>query len=228
MSQDLPSTISSRMFLTDGVRIVLFGISVFVLSQLLFSLFSSGIASDERRALSGLYFLLSLVGFGYYFWIYLAELRIGRRAIATFGVFLLALVILYSSVSADVLREIWIFQHGPDLTRMDDGGFWYVFEKTSEILFQQVLVAAGIILSHRYFRSLWKVALMFSLFFAIGHLSQAIDHTTAWVLTSLVAGAVSGLTIPFLILRVPSGIVFSSMLHWLFYVGLVLWFSFPT
>lgn len=95
----------------------------------------------------------------------------------------------------------------------------YLLPKLADILFQQVVIAASILVLASYKDSVRFVSFVYGLFFTILHifLWGILGGTIALLFTF--AAALSALFFPFLIMRVNNGFVYSYMLHWLFYVG---------
>lgn len=214
--------------LTAGTLVVLIGIGVFIAWELLYATLSQAIdiSGAGRSILAGFYFSLWAAISAYLFRDLLMEVRILRLHVIFLGLFLAVLVVFYSFIPSQVLNEMWVFQHGYDNLHIIDPRGWYVFRKSAEIAFQQVLIASGVIILHRYFHSLWVVSLICITVFGLAHLSQFVGHTTTWIIVSGLAAAVSSVAFPYLILRIPGGIAYTFLFHWLFYVSMSAFFLF--
>ncbi len=95
----------------------------------------------------------------------------------------------------------------------------YLLPKLADILFQQVVIVASILVLASYKNSVRFVSLIYGLFFVTLHmfLWGVLGGTITLLFTC--AAALSALCFPYLIMRVNNGFVYSYMLHWLFYVG---------
>jgi hypothetical protein len=95
---------------------------------------------------------------------------------------------------------------------------WYFLPKSVDILFQQLLIVALVLsLSTRGY-GMRRIALTCALLFGSMHVFLALGGMpTGYVIRFMVAAAAFGLIFPLLIVRVPNGIGYSYMLHWLYY-----------
>jgi len=102
---------------------------------------------------------------------------------------------------------------------------WYFVPKFTELLFQQVLITALVLVLHAYYRSLNQVMLAYAVFFGGAHVLLFIASTTvptAHATVMTIGSIFSALIFPRLILRVKSGFVYNFMIHFAFYVILAL------
>ncbi len=104
---------------------------------------------------------------------------------------------------------------------------WYFVPKFTELLFQQVLIAALVLMLYAYYRSLNLVILAYAVFFGGAHVLFFIikpDVPTVHATVMTIGSVLSALIFPRLILRVKSGFVYSFMIHFAFYIILALIF----
>jgi hypothetical protein len=103
----------------------------------------------------------------------------------------------------------------PDFIR---GGIEYLFVKTIEILFQQVLIMLLILTLASYKDDVWFVSKMYALIFGVAHL--ALIPRLGLVYTTLFFGAslISAFVFPYIVLRIKNGFVYSYMAHWGAYI----------
>jgi hypothetical protein len=95
---------------------------------------------------------------------------------------------------------------------------WYFLPKSVDILFQQLLVLALVLTLSTRRLPLGKIALYCALLFGGSHALLAFgDVPWGYVIRFMVAAAAFGLVFPHLILRVPNGLAYSYVLHWLYY-----------
>jgi hypothetical protein len=90
---------------------------------------------------------------------------------------------------------------------------WYFLPKSIDILFQQLLVVALVLVlsDQRY-------SLRCAVLFGGTHVLLAFGGVPfGYVLRFMLAAAAFGLLFPFLILRVPNGLAYSYMVHWVYY-----------
>jgi hypothetical protein len=95
---------------------------------------------------------------------------------------------------------------------------WYFLPKSVEILFQQLLIVALVLsLSARGYE-IRKISLYCAALFGGTHLLLAFGGVPlGYVVRFMVFAALFGLIFPYLILRLPNGLGYSYMLHWLYY-----------
>lgn len=95
---------------------------------------------------------------------------------------------------------------------------WYFLPKSIEILLQQLLIVAMVLaLSVERF-SLRKIAVYCALSFGGAHVLLAFGGVPwGYVIRFMVAAAAFGFVFPYLILRVPNGLAYSYIVHWVYY-----------
>lgn len=95
---------------------------------------------------------------------------------------------------------------------------WYFLPKSIDILFQQLLIVAFILALAARKYSLQKISLVCALSFGAAHILLVFGPTPiSYVIRFMVAAAAFGFLFPYLVLRVPNGLAYSYMLHWLYY-----------
>lgn len=100
---------------------------------------------------------------------------------------------------------------------------WYFLPKSMEILVQQILLTAFVLVFHLKYRSFKKVIVGYLLFFGGAHFLYAFTGTpTPYWMTVTAAALLSAAVFPYLILRVRGGFVFTYMLHLCFYIVLAM------
>jgi hypothetical protein len=100
----------------------------------------------------------------------------------------------------------------------------YILPKTVEILFQQALVIESIFIVAGYTRRFVVTSLTFGLLFALVHLVSLVYDPSPITIAMVIVAWVSGMLMPYLVLKVQNGVVYSFALHWLFYVLLAVHF----
>ncbi len=125
----------------------------------------------------------------------------------------------------------WIAHYGPHSLALVypevqflQVGFSYIFPKTGEILFQQIVISLIVMALATRIHSRLTVSLLFAGIFTLAHLPLVLFLETPFVAVLAGGGFVAGLVFPYLILTMRCGIVYTFMLHWLFYVGLITYF----
>jgi hypothetical protein len=95
---------------------------------------------------------------------------------------------------------------------------WYFLPKSLDILFQQLLVVALVlILSARQY-SLRKISVYCAILFGGTHILLALGGVPiGYVIRFMVAASAFGFVFPYLLLRVPNGLAYSYVVHWLYY-----------
>ncbi len=95
---------------------------------------------------------------------------------------------------------------------------WYFLPKSVEILFQQLLVVALVLVLSAQRYELRKISMYCAVLFGGTHILLAFGGVPfGYVVRFMVAAAAFGLLFPFLILRVPNGLAYSYIVHWVYY-----------
>lgn len=95
---------------------------------------------------------------------------------------------------------------------------WYFLPKSVDILFQQLLVVALVLTLAAQQYSMRRIAVYCAVLFGGMHAFLAFgDVPWGYVIRFMVAAALFGLVFPHLILRVPNGLAYSYVVHWLYY-----------
>ncbi len=111
----------------------------------------------------------------------------------------------------------------PDAPFFDYGPLYFL-PKTVEILFQQVLIIETILLIFGFFGSLLRTAVVFGVTFGLLHALSVLHVPSSISLATIGVASLSGVILPYLVLKVPNGAVYAFGLHWLFYILLALHF----
>lgn len=108
----------------------------------------------------------------------------------------------------------------PDVVRATE---WYFLPKSVDILFQQLLILAMVLSLAAARIELRSISLYCALLFGVTHILLAFGGLPAgYVIRFMIFAAAFGAIFPILILRVPNGLGYSYMLHWLYYAVTVL------
>jgi hypothetical protein len=95
---------------------------------------------------------------------------------------------------------------------------WYFLPKSFEILFQQLLIAALVLSLSDAKLGLTKISISCAIAFGSMHVLLGLGGMPlGYVVRFVVAAALFGLLFPYLILRVPNGLAYSYMVHWIYY-----------
>jgi len=95
---------------------------------------------------------------------------------------------------------------------------WYFLPKSIEILFQQLLVVALVLILSARNHGLRKISVICAVLFGGAHVLLAFgDVPWGYVARFAVLAAVFGFAFPYLILRVPNGLAYSYVTHWGYY-----------
>jgi hypothetical protein len=95
---------------------------------------------------------------------------------------------------------------------------WYFLPKSVDILFQQLLIVALVLALAAQRYSIRKIVACCALAFGGSHVLLAFgDVPWPYVIRFMVAAAAFGVVFPHLILRVPNGLAYSYVVHWLYY-----------
>ncbi len=98
----------------------------------------------------------------------------------------------------------------------------YFLPKSVEILFQQLLVVALVLaLAAKQF-SIRKISVICALVFGGAHILLAFGGVPlGYVIRFMLSAALFGFVFPYLILRVPNGLAYSYIIHWVYYAASV-------
>jgi hypothetical protein len=95
---------------------------------------------------------------------------------------------------------------------------WYFLPKSVDILFQQLLILALVLSLSASGYSLAKISLFCAVLFGGTHILLVFGGVPiGYVIRFMFFAALFGMIFPTLILRVPNGLGYSYMLHWLYY-----------
>jgi hypothetical protein len=95
---------------------------------------------------------------------------------------------------------------------------WYFLPKSVDILFQQLLIVALVLSLSTRGITLSRISLYCAALFGGTHVLLAFGGVPlGYVIRFMVFAALFGLIFPYLILRLPNGLGYSYMLHWLYY-----------
>ena len=99
----------------------------------------------------------------------------------------------------------------------------YFLPKSVEILFQQLLIVAFVLCLAEQNISLLRISIYCALSFGATHLLLAFGGVpTAYVVRFMVSATVFGSIFPYLVLRVPNGLAYAYVIHWIYYAASVL------
>jgi hypothetical protein len=100
---------------------------------------------------------------------------------------------------------------------------WYFLPKSIDILLQQLLVVALILALAAQQCSLVKISLCCALAFGAAHSLLVFGGVPlGYVIRFMISAAAFGFMFPYLILRVPNGLAYAYIVHWLYYAISVL------
>jgi hypothetical protein len=100
---------------------------------------------------------------------------------------------------------------------------WYFLPKSIDILFQQLLVVALVLSLFARGYDIRRISLYCAALFGGTHILLAFGGVPlGYVIRFMVFAALFGLIFPHLILRIPNGLGYSYMLHWVYYAITVL------
>lgn len=140
--------------------------------------------------------------------------------VAFFGV----LALFYGLLLPSLTPPIELVQRFPEAS-LFNAGATYIIPKALELILQQGIVVALILLLASYFRSFKDVVMMYAFLFTVAHIALVVFWPeNAIYLIYTLAAFCSALFFPYLVLEVKNGFVYSYIIHWLFYMGLTLWF----
>lgn len=95
---------------------------------------------------------------------------------------------------------------------------WYFLPKSIDILFQQLLIVALVLALSAQQYSIRKTSTYCALAFGAAHVVLAFGGVPiGYVIRFMVAATTFGFVFPYLILRVPNGLAYSYIVHWLYY-----------
>lgn len=98
----------------------------------------------------------------------------------------------------------------------------YFLPKSVEILFQQLLIVAFVLCLAERNISLRRISLYCALGFGITHVLLAFSGVpTVYVIRFMVSAAVFGSVFPYFVLRVPNGLAYTYVIHWIYYAASV-------
>ena len=95
---------------------------------------------------------------------------------------------------------------------------WYFLPKSIEILFQQLLVVALVLILSAQQYSIRRISIYSAALFGGIHILLAFGGVPiGYVIRFMVAASAFGFIFPYLLLRVPNGLAYSYVVHWLYY-----------
>lgn len=95
---------------------------------------------------------------------------------------------------------------------------WYFLPKSIDILFQQLLVVALVLALSAKRYSLRRVSIYCAAMFGSVHVLLAFGGVPfGYVIRFMISAAAFGFLFPYLLLRVPNGLAYSYLIHWLYY-----------
>lgn len=100
----------------------------------------------------------------------------------------------------------------------------FFLPKMTELVFQQILITALILSIASFDNNVLFVSLAYMVLFVLGHAFILLETSAGFVGLYALGAMLSAIAFPFLILRVRNGFVYTFMLHWLFYMGLTVYF----
>jgi hypothetical protein len=99
----------------------------------------------------------------------------------------------------------------------------YFLPKSIEILFQQLLVVALVLALSAQQYSLRRISVYCALLFGAVHILLVFGGVPlGYVVRFMVSATAFGFAFPYLLLRVPNGLAYSYMIHWLYYAASVI------
>ena len=138
------------------------------------------------------------------------HLRMLLPALSIFGTYVAVILPLLPEVSADLAPL-----NPPEFMF---ASAWYYLPKSTDILFQQVLISAMVFSAARTKISLPVISLGMAMLFGGFHLLLALEGFTAlYVIRFTIAASIFGLFVPYLYLRTRYGFRWAYGLHWSFY-----------
>lgn len=201
---------------------VYFKISVWILCWLIikgiFYAFSNkGFLYIKQYKSITLYFILaSLV----VYWIFQTDITFLVSRVNTQDVILLTIFfIVISSIyllSPLLFTKKQLDSNALALTKMD---IRYLFAKSFEIIFQQLLIIALVAILRQTGVEDVLIYLIFSLLFGFLHLPLMKIRGKRFGIYFSIAAFISGFLFPYLIIHVHEGFIYSYMAHWGFYIG---------
>ena len=187
------------------------------------------ISYTERYVIASGYFLLTslLVFYSYrqYFKPLLQSIGVAPWAILV-GLFVLnPLVYWYARKKLKRPTDFIDRNHDQNFIKLD---YRYLVSKTFEIIFQQTCIIVLVSLLGQVGYSMFIIMLVFCLLFSVSHVPLFLTSRRRWASYYIVFSALAGFIFPPLILRVPSGYIYSFIIHWLFYTsaGVGFWIYF--
>ncbi len=95
---------------------------------------------------------------------------------------------------------------------------WYFLPKSIDILFQQLLVVALILALAAQQYSIRKICFYCAIAFGATHALLAFGGVPiGYVMRFMISAAAFGFVFPYLVLRVPNGLAYSYIVHWIYY-----------
>ena len=147
----------------------------------------------------------------------LTTVSIANHAIALFPI--LILIGLFSTLVLPLFPDISVFRAPPNPPEFMFSSAWYYLPKSTDILFQQVMIAAIVrTADHLKIRIVYIAFLLATMFGGI-HLTLALDgFTSLYVARFTAAAVIFGFCAPFLYLRVKHGFRWAYTAHFTFYL----------
>jgi hypothetical protein len=101
----------------------------------------------------------------------------------------------------------------------------YLFSKSFEIFFQQILIISLVFLLQQKGLNLYWISFVFAILFGFGHLPMIKLQKGFFGLMIFISSIAASFFFPFLILNFEWGFIYTYILHWLFYTnsGILFW-----
>ena len=95
---------------------------------------------------------------------------------------------------------------------------WYFLPKSLDILFQQLLIVALVLALAAQQCSVRRISACCAIAFGLAHALLAFGGVpTGYLIRFMISAAAFGFLFPYLILRVPNGLAYSYIVHWVYY-----------
>lgn len=182
-----------------------------------FYIFSNrGYLYIQQYKLITIYFILSSTSV---YWLFQKDIlflvsQITSKDISLLSIFLTCIAGVYL-ISPIVFTHKQLAANALALTKMD---LRYLFAKSFEIVFQQLLIIALVSILMQFGITNLLIYITFSLLFGILHLPLMRIRGKRFGIYFSLAAFISGFLFPYLILHFLSGYIYSYMLHWGFYI----------
>ncbi|MCX7921897.1 MAG: hypothetical protein N3B21_07800 [Clostridia bacterium] len=211
------------MYIKDVILVILLFTVVFGVFNLYLK--KKGIDYVNLYGVTAVYFLVfTIVGFCmFYRYIITLVANFSIFSLWPLAVFFILNILVYYLANRFIQKPMdVIMKYKEDFLKID---YRYMFSKSFEILFQQLIVAIVAAVLRNMGFDTYKIVLAFAILFALPHVFLIFITDLKFAMFYTFSAMLSAVAFPLLILKINNGFIFSYIVHFVFYTcsALVVW-----